>query len=89
MLQGGDQISTSEISLHFTILDHLSPHYTSTARRRVVLVAEGFKDQAEGWMQHHSTFINYNPQKAVDSLYIVSPIQRNDYDVRISNCRKV
>uniref|UniRef100_A0A0E0QTQ4 Uncharacterized protein n=1 Tax=Oryza rufipogon TaxID=4529 RepID=A0A0E0QTQ4_ORYRU len=46
MLQDGGKISTSEISLHFTILDHLLLHYTSTARRRVVLVAEGTKLKA-------------------------------------------
>ncbi|XP_044382152.1 uncharacterized protein [Triticum aestivum] len=54
MHQDGGKILTSETSQHFTILDHRLLHYSSTAKRRVVLVAEGSKDQAEGWMQEGS-----------------------------------
>ncbi|GJN38521.1 hypothetical protein PR202_gb27571 [Eleusine coracana subsp. coracana] len=43
MHQDGGKISTSETSQQFTILGHQSLHYTSTAKRRVVLVAEGRK----------------------------------------------
>uniref|UniRef100_A0A453LAT0 Uncharacterized protein n=1 Tax=Aegilops tauschii subsp. strangulata TaxID=200361 RepID=A0A453LAT0_AEGTS len=41
MHQDGGKILTSETSQHFTILDHRLLHYSSTAKRRVVLVAEG------------------------------------------------
>jgi len=41
MHQDGGKISTSETSQQFTILEHQLLHYTSTAKRKVVLVAEG------------------------------------------------
>jgi hypothetical protein len=41
MHQDGGQILTSETSQHSTISDHQLLHYSSTAKRRVVLVAEG------------------------------------------------
>jgi hypothetical protein len=41
MHQDGGKISTSETSQLFTILEHQLLHYTSTAKRKAVLVAEG------------------------------------------------
>lgn len=41
MHQDGGKISTLETSQQFTISEHQLLHYTSTAKRRVVLVAEG------------------------------------------------
>ncbi|XP_044398232.1 uncharacterized protein [Triticum aestivum] len=63
MHQDGGKILTSETSQHFTILDHRLLHYSSTAKRRVVLVAEGSKDQAEGWMQEGSRTRQHHFQK--------------------------
>ncbi|PWZ37674.1 Protein FLOWERING LOCUS T [Zea mays] len=53
MHQDGGKISTSETSRQFTILEHQLLHYTSTAKRKVVLVAEGFWDQAEEKIQRN------------------------------------